>query len=48
MIDTAVAEGETKGRMEEKIEGITKALRRGKLTVAEIAEDFGVTTEFIL
>ena len=48
VIDTAVAEGKTKGRMEEKIEGITKALRRGKLTVTEIAEDFDVTTEFIL
>jgi len=48
VIDTAVAEGESKGRLEGKIEGISKSLRRGKLTVEEIAEDFEVTIEFVL
>lgn len=60
VIDTAVAEGEPKGRiegkivgiiegkMEGKIVGISKSLRRGKLTVEEIAEDFEVTIEFVL
>jgi hypothetical protein len=34
--------------MEEKTEGIIKSLRRGKLTIEEIAEDFSTTVEFVL
>ncbi|MCP1382819.1 hypothetical protein [Runella salmonicolor] len=64
VIDTAIMEGETKGRMEGRLEGemkgriegrleaitesIIKALSRGKLTVEEIAEDFGVSVDFVL
>jgi len=29
------------------VEGIIKALKRGKLTLVEIAEDFGVSLEFV-
>ena len=31
-----------------KIKGIKKALKRGKLTVEEIAEDFEVTVDYVL
>ncbi len=72
VIDTAIMEGETKGRMEGEMKGriegriegikegemkgrmaattesIIKALNRGKLTVEEIAEDFGVSIDFVL
>jgi predicted transposase/invertase (TIGR01784 family) len=48
VIDTAFGDGEIKGKMEEKIEGIVSALKRGRLTVEEIAEDFKTTTEFVL
>jgi hypothetical protein len=40
--------GMEKGKEEEKVVGIKKALKRGKLTVEEIAEDFEVTVEFVL
>ncbi|MDI9356433.1 MAG: hypothetical protein QM536_05355, partial [Chitinophagaceae bacterium] len=47
-----IQKGETigiqKGKIEEKIEGIIKALKRGKLTIEEIAEDFDVTIDFVL
>jgi predicted transposase/invertase (TIGR01784 family) len=42
------AEGEAKGRIEEKTANIIKALKRGKLSVEEIAEDFGEPVEYIL
>ena len=32
----------------EKKEGITKALKRGKLTIDEIVEDFDTTLDFVL
>jgi len=45
-------EGEMKGRVEGRMEAITesivKALNRGKLTEEEIAEDFGVSVDFVL
>ena len=37
-----------KGRMAAITESITKALSRAKLTVEEIAEDFGVSVEFVV
>ncbi|MFM2266652.1 MAG: hypothetical protein RL757_92 [Bacteroidota bacterium] len=40
--------GKIEGRMEEKTEGIIKSLKRGKLTIEEIAEDFDTTIDFIL
>jgi predicted transposase/invertase (TIGR01784 family) len=51
--DTAFQEGEIKGKIEGKIEGkmeerlksIQKAIRRGKLTDVEIAEDYEVSLE---
>lgn len=60
VIDTAILEGETKGRLEGIKEGeikgrmaaitesIVKQLLRGKLAPEEIAEDFGVDLEFVL
>jgi predicted transposase/invertase (TIGR01784 family) len=33
-------EGKIEGQLEEKVQGIIKALKRGKLTIEEIAEDF--------
>jgi predicted transposase/invertase (TIGR01784 family) len=44
VIDTSFGEGQ----MSEKIQGIIKALKRGKLTIEEIAEDFDTTVEFVL
>ena len=45
-------EGEVKGKLEGKLEekrlGIIKALKRRKLTIAEISEDFEVPVEFVL
>ncbi len=41
-------EGEIKGKIEAKIKGIIKSLKRGKLTIEEIAEDFDTTVEFVL
>ena len=52
VIDTAFDDGESKGKIEgkieEKIEIIKKALRRQKLTIEEIAEDFDTSIDFIL
>ncbi|MDZ7881046.1 MAG: Rpn family recombination-promoting nuclease/putative transposase [Saprospiraceae bacterium] len=52
VIDTAFDEGESKGKIEgeieEKTRGISKALKRGKLTIEEIAEDFDTTVNFVL
>jgi predicted transposase/invertase (TIGR01784 family) len=56
VIDTAFEEGQEKGKIEgeekgqikEKIKNIVKALKRGKLTVEEIAEDFDATIDFVL
>jgi predicted transposase/invertase (TIGR01784 family) len=36
------------GKLEEKIQGIIKALKRNKLTLEEIAEDFETTSDFVL
>ena len=47
-IQEGIREGEMKGRMAVITESITKALGRAKLTVEEIAEDFGVSVEFVI
>ena len=41
-------EGLIEGELKGKIEGIIKTLKRGKLTLTEISEDFEVTIEFVL
>lgn len=43
VIDTAFDEGELKG----KINGIIKSIKRGKLSLDEIAEDFDVNIDFV-
>jgi PD-(D/E)XK nuclease family transposase len=48
VIDTSFGEGKIEGKIEEKTEGIIKALKRGKLTTEEIAEDFNTTVGFML
>jgi predicted transposase/invertase (TIGR01784 family) len=48
VIDTSYGDGKKDGKIEEKIEGIINSLRRGKLTIEEIAEDFKTTIDFIL
>jgi predicted transposase YdaD len=47
-IDIGIDIGIEKGKTEEKTQGIIKALKRGKLSNQEIAEDFEVTVEFVL
>jgi predicted transposase/invertase (TIGR01784 family) len=51
VIDTAFddgkAEGLAEGRNEEKLERITLMLKKGKLSVEEIADIFEVTTQFV-
>ncbi len=37
-----------KGILEAKIESITKSLKRGKLTIEEIAEDNSVDVDFVI
>ena len=44
VIDTSFGEG----KMEEKIQGIVKALKQGKLSIEEIAEVFSTSIEFVL
>jgi hypothetical protein len=44
VIDTSFGEGE----LAEKIKGIVKAIKRAKLSIEEIAEDFETTVEFVL
>jgi predicted transposase YdaD len=39
--------GVEKGKQEERDRAIRKAISRGKLTFTEIAEDFGVSIEFL-
>jgi len=46
--EKAEKKGLEKGKQEEKIKGIRKALNRGKLSIEEIAEDFEVSEEFVL
>jgi predicted transposase YdaD len=48
VIDTAFEEGEEMGQTKEKTKNIVKALKRGKLTIEEIAEDFDVTIDFVI
>ncbi|TAG50814.1 MAG: hypothetical protein EAZ27_14150, partial [Cytophagales bacterium] len=40
--------GEEIGESKSKEKGIVKSLKRGKLTLVEIAEDFEVSLEFVL
>jgi len=42
------AHGEARGEIKQKTIGILKALKRAKLTVEEIAEDFEVSVDFVL
>ena len=46
--EKALATGKEIGREEGKVIGIQKALKRNKLSVEEIAEDFEVSIEFVL
>ncbi len=48
VIDTSYGDGKKDGEIEEKTKGIIKALKRGKLTIDEIAEDFVATVDFVL
>jgi DNA repair ATPase RecN len=48
VIDTAYDEGKMEGIIEEKTANIIKSLKRGKLSVEEIAEDFEVTVDLVL
>jgi predicted transposase/invertase (TIGR01784 family) len=48
VIDTSYGDGKKDGEIEEKVKGIIKALKRGKLTIEEIAEDFSTTIDFVL
>lgn len=47
VIDTAFNEGEAKGKIEEKTANIIKAIKRGKLSIEEVAEDFDVSIDFV-
>ena len=47
-IEIGFEKGMEKGRQEGIEKGIVAALKRGKLSVNEIAEDFGVPVEYIL
>lgn len=46
-IEIGLEKGELIGAQKKTIAGIQKALKRGKLSVSEIAEDFEVTTDFV-
>ena len=48
VIDTSYGDGKNDGKIEEKIEVIISSLKRGKLTIEEIAEDFKTTVDFVL
>ena len=48
VIDTSYGDGKKDGKIEEKIEVIISSLKRGKLTIEEIAEDFKTTVDFVL
>ena len=43
-----ISQGISQGEVNSKINGIQKALKRNKLTIEEIAEDFEVSIEFVL
>ncbi len=47
-IEQGLAEGIEQGELNKTIEGIKKALIRAKLSIQEIAEDFEVTTDFVI
>jgi PD-(D/E)XK nuclease family transposase len=47
VIDTAFDDGKAEGKLEAKYEQITKTVKRGKLTITEIAEDFEVEKDFV-
>jgi hypothetical protein len=48
VIDTSYDDGKKDGEIEERVKGIIKALKRGKLTIEEMAEDFSTTIDFVL
>ena len=45
--DDGKKEGKIEGEIEEKTKGVVKSLKRRKLTVEEIAEDFSTTVDFV-
>ncbi len=48
VIDTAFQDGEVKGELKAKTNGVIKALKQGVLTIEGIAEILDVTIEFVL
>ncbi len=48
VIDTSYGDGKKDGEIEEKVKGIIKALKQGKLTIEDIAEVFSTTIDFVL
>ncbi|MFN0048669.1 MAG: Rpn family recombination-promoting nuclease/putative transposase [Cytophagales bacterium] len=46
-IQQGIEQGVEEGKLKEKLDSITKALKRGKLSEEEIAEDFDVTIDFV-
>jgi predicted transposase/invertase (TIGR01784 family) len=47
VIDTSYDDGKIEGELEAQTKGIIKSLKRGKLTIEEIAEDFSTTIGFV-
>lgn len=48
VVDTSYGDGKKDGEIEEKVKGIIKALKQGKLSVEDIAEIFSTTIDFVL
>jgi len=48
LYESILQRSETKGKLKGKLEGIIKSLKRGRLTISEIAEDFDVSVEYVL
>ncbi len=45
--EAILADVKEQGSLKTKIESIQKSLKRGKLTLEEIAEDFNVSLDFV-
>lgn len=48
VIDTSYGDGKKDGEIEEKVKGIIKALKQGKLTIEDITEVFSTTIDFVM
>ncbi len=48
VIDTSYGDGKKDGENEEKVKGLIKALKQGKLTIEDIAEVFSTSIDFVL